>query len=185
MDLELMQEKLEKMLRPKRFRHSVNTMQTAAALAKFYKVDIEKATIAGLLHDCAKNLSDEDLLDNCIKYGIAVSELEHRQPFLLHGAVGAVIAKNEFGIEDTEILRAISCHTTGCVNMSKLDKIIFLSDYIEPAREHKQAETVRRLVYEDIDKAMLYTYDSVIKYVISKNGLIHPNTIEARNELLM
>ena len=185
MNLDIMQERLASMLKPKRFRHSINTMQTAVALAKHYKVDIEKAAIAGLLHDCAKNLSDEDLLVCCNKYGIAVSELEKRQPFLLHGAVGAVIAKNEFYVDDCEILKAIMCHTTGCVNMCTLDKIIFLADYIEPAREHKEAEAARKLVYEDIDKAMLFTYDSVIKYVISKNGLIHPNTIEARNELLM
>ena len=185
MNLDIMQERLATMLKPKRLRHSINTMQTAIALAKYYKVDIEKAAIAGLLHDCAKNLSDEDLLVCCNKYGIAVSELEKRQPFLLHGAVGAIIAKIEFCVDDCEILKAIMCHTTGCVNMSTLDKIIFLSDYIEPAREHKEAETTRKLVYENIDKAMLFTYDSVIKYVISKNGLIHPNTIEARNELLL
>lgn len=180
-----MNELLKKSLKTKRYIHSINTMNTAVSLAERYNENVHKAAIAGLLHDCAKNMTDDELLKYCIENGLQLSQVEKKQIFLMHGAVGAIIAREYYGIEDESILNAITRHTTGCLNMSLFDKIIFLADYIEPGRVHEEAEIARALAYEDIDKAMIFTYDSVIKYVISRDGLIHPSTIEARNALLL
>lgn len=176
---------LKKDLKPNRYIHSVNTMKVAVALAEYYGVNRDAAAIAGLLHDCAKNLNDDETIEYCRANSIEPSIIEQKQVFLLHGTVGAIIAKEKYGIEDEVILKAVKYHTTGCSEMSMLDKIIFLADYIEPGRTHAEAENARKLAYVDINMALIYVFDSVIKYVIEQNGLIHPFTIEARNSILM
>jgi len=184
MTIEEMKEKLEKELPPKRFVHSVNVMDTAVKLAGVYNEDVEKAAVAGLLHDCARGLGDEQTIEMCRKYGMEPDSISVAQPVLLHGPLGAILAKEEYGIGDEEILSAVRCHTTGCENMSTLDKIIFLADYIEPGRSFEGVERVRRTAFDDLDQALITAFDGVLEHVIKKGKLIHPDTVKARNYLL-
>ena len=176
---------LKKSLKPGRYIHSVNTMKVAVELAEHYGEDIEKAKVAGLLHDCAKNFDDNETKRYCIQNHIELSPIEEMQLFLMHGAVGAVVARQKYCVDDTEVLNAIKYHTTGFAGMSTMDKIIFLADYIEPGRTHGDVQEARSLAFVDLDRALISAFNSVIKYVISQNGLIHPFTIEARNYILL
>ena len=185
MNLDQMDLLLKQSLKPGRYIHSVNTMKEAVSLAGYYGEDRELAAVAGLLHDCAKNLKDEETLEYCRTYGIELNELEKRQVFLMHGEVGAILAREKYEVDNKIVLNAIRYHTTGYSEMSMLDKIIFLADYIEPGRTHSEVDNVRKLAYEDINKALIGSFDNIIKYVIHQKGLIHPNTIEARNNILM
>lgn len=176
---------LKQSLKPNRYIHSVNTMNQAISLAEHYGENKDIAAVAGLLHDCAKNLKDDETLEYCEKNGVELNEIERKQIFLMHGEVGAIIAKEKYGVEDKIILNAIRYHTTGYSEMNMMDKIIYLADYIEPGRTHSEVDHVRKLAYEDINKALVCAFNNVIKYVIMQNGLIHPYTIEARNRLLL
>lgn len=176
---------LKQSLKPSRYIHSINTMKVAVAMAEHYGENKDIAAVAGLLHDCAKNLNDDEMKKYCASSGIELNRIEQKQVFLMHGAVGAIIAKEKYGVKDDIILNAIKYHTTGCSSMNMMDKIIFLADYIEPGRTHVEAEDVRRLAYEDIDKALICAFNNVIKYVIKHNSLIHPFTIDARNSILL
>ncbi len=176
---------LKQSLKPNRYIHSVNTMKEAISLAERYGEDKDIAAVAGLLHDCARNLKDDETVEYCEKNGVELNEIEQRQIFLMHGEVGSIIAKEKYGVDDKIILDAIRYHSTGCSKMNMMDKIIFLADYIEPGRTHSVVNDVRRLAYEDINKALICAFNNVIKYVIMQNGLIHPLTIEARNGLLL
>jgi predicted HD superfamily hydrolase involved in NAD metabolism len=160
-------------------------MKVAVAMAEHYGENKDIAAIAGLLHDCAKNLNDDEMKKYCASSGIELNRIEQKQVFLMHGAVGAIIAKEKYGVKDDIILNAIKYHTTGCSRMNMMDKIIFLADYIEPGRTHVEVEDARRLAYEDIDKALISAFDNVIKYIIKHNSLIHPFTIDARNSILL
>ncbi len=185
MNFEEMDALLKQSLRPNRYIHSLNTMKEAISLAEYYGEDIENARIAGLLHDCAKNLNDDETIKYCNLYGIKLNEIEQSQVFLMHGTVGAIIAKEKYEVNNEIILNSIKYHTTGNFKMSMMDKIIYLADYIEPGRLHCGADNARKLAYIDINKALICAFDNVIKYVISQEGLIHPSTIEARNSLLL
>ena len=142
----------------KRFEHTLGVEYTAAALAMRYGSDIDSARAAGLLHDCAKCLSDEKRLSICRKNHIPVTEVERKNPFLLHAKAGAYLAREKYGIKDPDILNAIRSHTTGRKNMSLLEKIIFVADYIEPGRKHAPNLTdIRKLAFLDINRAMTDT----------------------------
>lgn len=185
MKLDQMDLLLKQALKPGRYIHSVNTMKAAVSLAEHYGEDMEAAAVAGLLHDCAKNLRDDETLEYCRIHGIELNELEKRQVFLMHGEVGAILACEKYGVNDEIVLNAIRYHTTGYPEMNMMDKIIFLADYIEPGRTHSEVDNVRKLAYEDINRALIGSFDNIIKYVIHQRGLIHPNTIKARNSILM
>ncbi|MDP4093642.1 MAG: bis(5'-nucleosyl)-tetraphosphatase (symmetrical) YqeK [Bacillota bacterium] len=172
-------------LSPKRYRHSINVMETAKKLARAYGENSDKAALAGLLHDCARDIKGDNIFFHCEKFGIAVNEVSKFQPDLLHGPLGAEIAKYEYGIEDVSILNAIRWHTTGHEHMDKLCKIIYIADYIEPGRSFPGVEEVRQLAYCNLDDAMITSLDRTIKYVITKGALLHPDTIDARNSIIM
>lgn len=177
-------ERLSKRLLPHRFDHSVGVSQTAVKLAGLYGGDVSKARVAGLLHDCARDLSSHILLKMAESFGIVVSDVEAECPMLLHAPVGACLAKADFGITDEEILAAIRCHTTGCRDMSLLAKIIFLADYIEPQRDFPGVDILRELAWRDLDKAVLAGYDQTLLYIIRQGGLIHGASVEGRNALI-
>lgn len=184
MKIEEAKRKLEKALTPKRFVHSINVMNTAYELAKKYNIDEEKATAAGLLHDCARDIKGSEIFSLCSKYGIEIDEIQRAQPELLHSHLGARLAKKEYGIEDQCILDAIRWHTTGRDSMSMLEKIILISDYAEPGRSFTGVKEIRDLVLRDLDRAILQALDGTIRYVLSKGALIHPDTINARNFII-
>lgn len=176
---------LQKKLTPQRYAHSLGVQQTAEMLAKIYSTSTEKASIAGLLHDCAKDFDDDELLKYANQFDILLDGVLKHQKQLLHGVVGAEIARFEFKIEDNDIINAIKYHTTGKEDMSLLEKIIYIADYIEPSRDFPGVENLRRLALLDIDKAILMAFDHTINYVVSKGELLHPITISARNFLLL
>lgn len=167
-----------------RYEHSCLVKETAVKLAKKYKADTYKVKLAALLHDYARNYSNEKLIDIVNKNNIDVDKWEREIPELLHSPVAAFIANDEFGIKDKEILDAIRYHTIGRPKMSKIEKIIFLADIIEPSRDFTDINYIREAADNKLDKAVLLVCDFTIKYNIEQNKIIHPNTLLARNELL-
>ena len=157
---------LRKYLDRDRFEHSEGVMYTAAALAMRYGENLEKAQIAGILHDCAKCIPDNKKLKICEKNHIEITEAEKCSPFLLHAKVGAYIAKEKYDIEDAEILDAIACHTTGKPAMTLLDKIIYISDYIEPMRSKaSNLEEVRKMAFVDLDETLFKILSDTLVYL--------------------
>ena len=172
-------------LRPARFRHCRDVSQTAVRLAERWDADIEKARLAGIVHDCARNLKGEELLKTSRQFGMIPSPLELLQPALIHAPLGAIIAERRFGISEPQVLQAIRRHTTGAPQMTLLDKVIYLSDCIEPGRNFSGVRKIRDMAVEDLDAAVLLAYEHSILFVVANGGLLHPNTVEGRNSLLM
>lgn len=173
---------LQKKLDTNRYEHTIGVAYTAAALAMRYGEDIEKAKMAGLLHDNAKCLSDEKRIQICKKYNIHMTPVEQNNPFLLHAKVGAFYAMHKYKINDKAIIRAILYHTTGRPEMTLLEKIIYVADYIEPLRhEAENLDEVRKLAFEDIDKAMLKILSDTWDYLQTTNGEIDNNTMKTYN----
>ncbi len=176
---------LEVRLEPKLCRHSIATQKMAVDLADIYSVNRSKATVAGLLHDCAKGLSNEELLLNASRYNIPLDEIQMIQPGLLHAPVGAKIAQAELGITDSEILHAIEVHNTGSSGMSRLDKVLYLADAAEPNRSYPGVEQIRKLAFSgNLDDALLGTMDMKIRHVIERRRMLHPFSVDARNDIL-
>ena len=170
---------MEKIQDGKRFEHTLGVEYTAAALAMRYDCDVRKAQIAGLLHDCAKCLTDEKRLSICRKHKIPITTVEKKNPFLLHAKVGAYLARNKYGIKNQDILNAICNHTTGRQNMSTLEKIVFIADYIEPGRTHApNLAEIRKLAFVDLDKAVLRILEDTLDYLNDTGGDIDPMTEE-------
>lgn len=160
------QEELEKVLKKKRYQHTLGVRYTAQAMAMCFGEDIRKAGYAGLLHDCAKYMSDSDMQKECKKNGIAVSDAEKRQPSLLHAKLGACYAHKKYNVDDQEIIEAIRWHTTGKAKMSILEKIIFIADYIEPNRKMLPGmEQIRKAAFCDLDLAMYMILKNTIAYL--------------------
>lgn len=165
-DLIKIQERLQKKLTPERYQHTLGVMYTCAALAMRYGCDLEKALVAGLLHDCAKCMPNEKKLKICKKNHIPVTQAELDNPFLLHAKVGAFLAREKYGVEDEEILDAIRYHTTGTTNMTLLEKITYIADYIEPWRNKAaNLSTIRELAFVDIDQALYVVFRDTLQYL--------------------
>lgn len=169
-DIRKIRKAMEKKLDEKRYEHTLGVAYTASALAMRYGEDANKALLAGLLHDCAKCMSNEKRRKICQKHNIRITEAEERNPFLLHAKVGGFLAAKKYGVEDKDIIRAVLNHTTGRPGMSLLEKITYIADYIEPYR--KQApnlETIRRLAFEDLDQALLCILKDTLEYLEAGN----------------
>lgn len=175
---------LKKKLDPIRFEHTLGVAYTCQALAMRYEYDLHKAELAGFLHDCAKRFNNETMLLKCQKREIPMTDGELRDPSLLHAKLGAWYAREKYGIEDQEILTAIECHTTGKTEMSLLDKILYVADYIEPNR-YKASELpqMRKLAFIDLDLACLSIMESILKYLESTNCPIDTTTVEACEDM--
>lgn len=170
------------MVRAKRIPHIMGTEEEAVRLAKRWGVDETLARRAAILHDCTKYLELDEQLALCAKYGVELDELEQRAVKLLHSKTGACIAKHVFG-EDEQVYQAIFWHTTGKADMSMLEKVIYLADYIEPTRDFDGVEALRVLAYEDIDKALLMGMEMTIEEMKQRGSPIHRNTRAARDWL--
>ena len=175
-------DKMEEKLGHHRYIHSVGVAGTAVSLAMKYGENIYKAQIAGILHDCAKCYDDEELVRLCRKKEIEVTDFEEKHGFLLHAKYGAYLAENKYGIRDEDILNAIRWHTTGREEMSLLEKIIFISDYIEPTRNKAEnLSVIRNEAFNgnDIDKVLLMIMSETIKYLNASDNSIDTTTISA------
>lgn len=168
---------MEKAQDAKRFAHTLGVEFTAAALAMKYQSDVSDAQIAGLLHDCAKCLTDEKRVSICEKHQIPMTDIERRNPFLLHAKVGEYLAREKYGITNPDILNAIRFHTTGRENMSLLERIVFVADYIEPGRRQAPNLTeIRQLAFTDLDAAMLKILEDTLSYLRATGGELDPMT---------
>ena len=162
---------MEQLLPHKRYVHTLGVAYLAASIAMAYKKNYEKAMVAGLLHDCAKCLPEKEILKQCVERGIAVSAAEKKQPFLLHGRLGAWYAQHKYGVKDEKILNAIRFHTTGRPDMSFVEKSIYLADYIEIGRVQKtepDLDTIRKMAFENIDLAVYYAAKNTVRYLAEK-----------------
>lgn len=181
MQLNEILEQLGKMLSTKRFSHSVKVMEAAVYLAEKYGEEVEKAAIAGLVHDCAKDIKGEAIFTLCDKYGIIVDSIMRSQPELLHGLIGASLAREVFGITCPRILTAIAEHTLGRAEMDRLCSIVFIADYIEEGRQYSGVEKIREAAEESLEKAIVAGIDNTIHHIMEKGRLLHPQTVETRN----
>lgn len=168
---------MEKAQDTKRYEHTLGVAYTAAALAMCYDEDVLSAQIAGLLHDCAKCLSDEKRLSICEKHNISISDIERRNPYLLHAKVGSYLAMKKYRVKNQDIIYSILNHTTGRPGMSPLEKIIFIADYIEPGRKNApNLKEIRKLAFENLDAALLKILGDTLEYLKSTGGEIDPMT---------
>ncbi|AFS78981.1 metal dependent phosphohydrolase [Gottschalkia acidurici 9a] len=182
--IEKIKEDLLNSIGTKRYEHSLRVMDEANKLAEMYGVDQAKASIAGLLHDCGRLKEKSYLLKKAQDFGIILEDVYAKSDNLLHAYLGAEIAKQEYNIDDIDILNSIRYHTTGRENMSKLEKIIYMADYIEPGRDFDGIDKIRELCYKDLDKSLIRSIDNTIVYIIKRGLIIHEDTIKARNFLL-
>ena len=174
------EKKLKKYLDKERFIHTQGVMYTAAALAMAHGADMEKARLAGLLHDCAKCIPNKKKLKMCGENKIPVTEFEKEHPFLLHAKLGAFVAKDKYGIRKKEILSAIAFHTTGKPDMSLLEKIVYIADYIEPGRDRAQnLPEIRKIAFQDLDECMYVILKDTLDYLEETPGEIDSATEDA------
>ena len=182
MDIKEIETDLSNKLSKKRFIHTLGVVNSAMYLAKKYGANIEDAHLAALLHDCAKEIPLLEMRD-------LVADLPCDQDMLhsgalLHGLAGMVLANTQYGVINPDILEAIRVHTTGKENMSKLDKIIFLADYIEPNRKFPGVNDIRLAAEQSLDAGVLCGFDMTIRHLIDSGDSIYPLTILSRNDLL-
>ncbi|MGC4019629.1 MAG: bis(5'-nucleosyl)-tetraphosphatase (symmetrical) YqeK [Muricomes sp.] len=164
--IEAIQRKLEKRLKPERYRHTMGVMYTAASLSMCHRENISKAMLAGLLHDCGKFGSGKDQMKLCREYGIELTDTELNMPALIHAKLGAYLAEHEYNIKDTDILNAITWHTTGRPGMTLLEKITYIADYIEPGRQEAPGlKQVRYAAFSNLDRAVALSASSTISYL--------------------
>ncbi|MST80809.1 HD domain-containing protein [Lachnospiraceae bacterium Oil+RF-744-WCA-WT-13] len=158
--------KLQKALTENRYRHTLGVTYTACALAMVYGEDLDAARTAGLLHDCAKCIPNSEKISICKKKQLDVTEFELDHPVLLHAKLGVFVAQNEYGITDTGILDAIRWHTTGKPDMTLLEKIVFISDYIEPNRtKQPHLAEIRKTAFADIDLCLYMILKDTVEYL--------------------
>lgn len=173
----VIQKKLHKKLDEKRYQHTLGVMYTSAALAMAHGQDMERAQLAGLLHDCAKYIPNKKKVKICKKHKISVTPYEKANPFLLHAKLGAYYARKKYGVEDPEILSAIRCHTTGKPNMTPLEQIVYIADYIEPMRDAApHLARIRRLAFQDLDMCTYQILKDTLDYLNNSPGKIDITT---------
>lgn len=171
------QQKLQHELDEERYQHTLGVMYTSAALAMRHCCDMEQALLAGLLHDCAKCIPNEEKIRICQTQGIPVSDVERANPSLLHAKLGAYLAKEQYQVTDSNVLNAISSHTTGRPEMTLLEKIVYIADYMEPGRRNlPNMEEVRFLAFQDIDACLLRILKDSLVYLKIRKMPIDPMT---------
>lgn len=168
-----------------RYVHSINVSETAAELAKKYGADEKKAYEAGLLHDVMKNAQEDEVFSLLEKYGVEMTELERKSPKLWHAIAGSVYCRYELEIDDEEVLSAIRYHTTGRAGMSLLEKVIFVADFISADRNYSGVDEMRARAEESLDSAMEEGLRFTIEELSSLNRCIHPDTVNAYNDVLL
>lgn len=177
-------EDILKRIGKERYNHTLRVMQEAVEISKIFGIDEEEARIAGYLHDCAKIPNKEDLFKEVKNYNLDLTEDMKKAPQIIHGFLGAVIAKEKYNIQDEKILKAVAYHTTGRDGMNDLEKVIFLADLTEPMRNFDGVEEIRRLSRINLDEAMLFSLNNTIKFLCKTNEYIALDTLKARNYIL-
>ncbi len=172
-------------LKPERYDHTVRVMETALQLGEKIGIDTKKVELSAIFHDYAKYRPKEEMRRWILSEKTLSKDLLHYHHELWHAPVGAVLVEREVGILDKDILLAIQSHTTGRVNMSNLEKIIFLADYIEPGRSFPGVDAVREAAQDSIDVACKLALSNTISFLLSKNQKIYPDTFLAYNDFVI
>ncbi len=176
-DLSKLHKKLRRELDEERYLHTLGVEYTAAALAMRYECNIKKARLAGLLHDCAKSIDSSEYIEFAQKYNISVNDSEMKNPGLLHAKIGGFLAIKKFNVSDSEIIEAIICHTTGKPDMNMLEKIVYVSDYIEPGRTMlPRIDEIRKTAFIDIDSALMMILEDTMKHLTESGKVLDPLT---------
>lgn len=162
----------------KRMAHVLGTEEEAVRLAQRYGADVTQARIGALLHDCTKKLNMDQQLALCDKYHIALDDMERCTLKLLHAKTGAALARDVFGVEDA-VAEAICWHTTGKADMTLLEKILYLADYIEPTRDFPGVDTLRETVYADLDEGMALGLEMTVQEMEEEGNPVHEKTLQA------
>lgn len=174
-----LKKEMKKEMDDSRFEHTLGVMYTSAALAMRYGYDLDKAMLAGLMHDCAKCMPNAKKLKMAEKNHLEITDLERKNPFMLHAKLGALLAQKKYDIDDEEILSAIRWHTTGRPDMTLLDKIVYVADYIEPKRDKApNLKEIRKMAFEDINQALLKILEDTLGYLGDSTDSVDPMTRE-------
>ncbi|MDD4850731.1 MAG: bis(5'-nucleosyl)-tetraphosphatase (symmetrical) YqeK [Gemmiger sp.] len=166
-------------LSAKRYRHTLNVEKMAVALAQHYGADTEKAALAALLHDSAKELPKEQLLQIFKENAIIAENAPQCPPPVWHGYAAAILCQTQWQVADPEILSAIRCHTTGKPNMSLLDKILYMADMISAERDYPGVEELRRLAFENLDIALCRALERTLQFVEEEGKTVDPQSAAA------
>jgi nicotinate-nucleotide adenylyltransferase len=166
---------LRSRLKPGRFEHTIGVAETAAELARLNGLAAGKAYIAGLIHDCAKNLTESEMLEAAARAGADADEL--RCPQVLHAPVGALVAQERYGVNDPEVLSAVRRHTIGGAEMSLLDMIVYVADFVEPGRRpFPGLDAIRNMARADVRRAAIMCAESTREYQLGQGASVHPST---------
>lgn len=176
---------LKATLDSRRFIHSLNVADECLKLSEIYGYDCDKAYLSGLLHDICKNDSQEKMLQIFNEFDIILDDIQKAQYKLWHSIAGALFIQKKFNITDTEIIDAIRYHTTGRENMTKLDKILYLADFISADRDFDGVEKLREFAYDDLDKAVLQCFEFSVNELCGINKPIHPDTLNGYNHIVL
>ena len=168
-----------------RFKHSVNVSREAVRLAVKYGGDVEKAELAGLLHDVMKDAGKKEQLELMEKYGVKLNEVEQNAPKLWHAIAGAVYVKRVLKIRDKDIVNAVRYHTTARTEMSLLEKIIYTADYTAKGRDYNGVEVMRELSRRSLEDAMIFSYQFTLNKLSSLKSAIHPDEIFGYNDIVL
>ena len=177
MEINEIRKKLKKELDKARYEHTMGVMYTAGSLAMAHGYDYQKAMVAGLLHDCGQCVPTSEKISLCEKHHILITPVERESPGLLHAKAGMVLAEENYGVTDPEILHAIKVHTTGEPSMNMLDKIIYVADYIEPLRcEAPRLDVIRQIAFSDLNQCVAEILYDTLHYLSGRKGSIDPST---------
>ncbi|MBT2656743.1 bis(5'-nucleosyl)-tetraphosphatase (symmetrical) YqeK [Bacillus sp. ISL-18] len=166
-----------------RYQHTLGVMETAISLAEKYGADVKKAEIAAIFHDYAKFRPKDEMKEIIMSQGLPQDLLLYNTE-LWHAPVGAYLVGKEAGVSDNEVLDAIRYHTSGRPNMTLLEKVIYLADYIEPGRHFPGVEEVREIAKENLEKALVKAIQNTILFLMKKNQTIYPETFYTYNDLI-
>jgi predicted HD superfamily hydrolase involved in NAD metabolism len=185
MNLEQYKEILQRRQSGELYRHSLGAAETAARLAELYHEDRDRAYLAGLIHDYAKELNPALLLQKAEQLNLPLDPVTRIEGLkLLHAPVGAALVSAELGIDDPGILSAVAYHTTGRAGMTLLEKIIYLADFIEPNRDFPGVERLRELSGKGLDTAILAAVNDTIALVLQRDLMLHPDSVNLRNRII-
>lgn len=176
MNFHEIQKILIKKMDPKRYEHTLGVVYTSASLCMQHGIDVERGMYAGILHDCAKVYKGKEQYELCKEYHLKLTQVEEENFALLHAKLGAYLAKNIYGINDEEILSSILYHTTGKPNMTTLEKIVYIADYIEPHRELPMVRELRYLAFQNLDKALYQILEMSLEHLTSTGKVIDDMT---------
>jgi len=184
MNRETMMERVRTEMPERRWQHTLGVMETSIVLAQRFGVDPVKAEIAAILHDVAKYWPTARMETVIREQGLPAELLQYDKE-LWHAPVGAFVAEHDFGVTDIEVLDAIRYHTSGRENMTLMDKVVCLADYIEPGRDFPGVEAMRELAEHHLEKSLIAGFDSTIAFLLKQGKRIFPLTVAARNDLIL